>query len=367
MPKKASRKKTKAAGNLWAVVMAGGTGTRFWPESREDLPKQFLPIFGKKTLIEQTLDRLGKIVPRSRVIVVTQQSKVKLVQKLLKLPKNHIIGEPVGRNTAPCAALAAMVAYKKDPNAVIAMLPADHGIGKEALFRNLLSTASKVAYDYELPVTFGIKPDLPHTGYGYLEIAKKVEKRSKFEVYQLKCFREKPSLAKAKQYVKSKKFLWNSGMFVWRADSLLDVTRKHQEKIYQLCDKITSGSLERGMKLYFKNMTNVSIDYGLMEKLTGKILTIPVDLEWNDLGGWQSFDDLWKKDANKNVLLGKGVLVNSSGNLVKSDKRLVALLGVDNFVVVDTKDALLICPKEKAESVRDVVMALKNKNWTEYL
>jgi mannose-1-phosphate guanylyltransferase len=352
---------------LWAVIMAGGSGTRFWPESRKSRPKQFLRIFGKKTLLEQTVDRLKSVVPRERIIVVTQQSNVALVCQLANIPPSHVIGEPVGRNTAPCAVLAASLASLQDPEAVLAILPADHRIEKETLYRRALKAAGVVAAKEKLPVTFGIKPAYPHTGFGYLEFDPVSKRCCGFQVHRLKRFCEKPDLSQAKAFLKTKRHYWNSGMFIWRADALLEAARTCQPKIYRLSCKIINGPLKKGLAKYFPKMPSISIDYGLMEKLRGKILAIPIDFGWNDLGGWQVIPEMWSKDRDGNVVRGRSVLIESAGNIVKSDKRLLALVGVRDFVVVDTDDALLICHRKRTESVRDVVEMLKKKKWKEFL
>ncbi len=352
---------------LWAVIMAGGSGTRFWPESRRKTPKQFLRIFGKKTLLEQTVLRLAKTIPLSRVLVITQNDKVSLCRKLLpNVPRAQIFGEPIGRNTAPCAALGAALALKKDPEAVIALLPADHQIEKSAFFCQALQAAEKIAQKEKLPVTFGIKPDFPHTGFGYLELDKKF-RRGSLPVFRLKCFHEKPDLKKAVAFLRSSRFLWNSGMFIWRADELLKATAEHLPQADRVLKKILASDFEKGMARFYAGMPNISIDYGLMEKMRGKILAIPVDLGWNDVGGWQALADLWPKDQNQNVTIGKTLLIDSEANIIKGGKRLVALLGMKDCVVVDTPDAVLVCPKSKTESIRKVVHALKLKGWNEYL
>ncbi|MDD5672051.1 MAG: mannose-1-phosphate guanylyltransferase, partial [Candidatus Omnitrophica bacterium] len=270
---------------LWAVIMAGGAGTRFWPESRRKLPKQFLRFFGSKTLLEETVARLRDVVPASRTIVITSRDKVALSRKLLKkVPAAHILGEPVGRNTAPCAALAAAIALRKDPEAVIALLPADHHIGKPGAFRRALRTAFRVALKGRLPVTFGIKPAFAHTGYGYLEMGPLTERPSGAAVYRLKRFHEKPDGRKAAVFLRSGKFLWNSGMFVWRADEALKATARYQPDIDNLVNKIMGASLQQGLNRWFAKMPSISIDYGLMEKMKGRILTMPVDFGWNDVG-----------------------------------------------------------------------------------
>ncbi len=360
---------TKAsAGRLWAVIMAGGSGTRFWPESRRKNPKQFLKIFGKTTLLEQTVNRLGNVIPPSRVLVVTQDDKVSLCRKLLPLvPRNQIFGEPVGRNTAPCAALGAALVLKKDPEAVIALLPADHLIAKEMLFRQALILAENLAQKEKYPVTFGIKPVFPHTGYGYLELDRFFQKRKTFPVYRLKCFHEKPDIKRATAFFRSGRFLWNSGMFVWRAEEVIKATDRYLPQAGRIIKKIMVVGLEKGMKKFYAAMPNISIDYGLMEKMRGRILAIPLDLGWNDVGGWQSLADLWPKDQKRNVAIGKTLLIHSEGNIIKGNKRLVALLGIKDCVVVDTPDALLVCPRHKTESIRQIVAELRKRKWEQYL
>lgn len=352
---------------LWAVIMAGGSGTRFWPESRAHKPKQFLSLFGHKTLLEQTLDRLHPVIPKSRVLIVTHHSYVKQVRQLLRLPADQVIGEPVGRNTAPCAVLAAALLIKKDPEAVMALLPADHRIGKENIFRKALRAASQAAVESAMPVTFAMKADRPETGYGYLESGGTYKRVGGFPVLKLKQFHEKPSLARAEKFLRSRKFFWNSGMFVWKADRLLEAAWRHLPEAHEKATKITSGNVNRHLKKNYSSMPNISIDYGLMEKLSGKILTMPVDLDWHDVGSWLAFAELMPKDKAGNVALGQALLVDSSSNVVKSGKRLVALLGVKDLVVVDTDDALLICPKAACESIRKVVQELKEKKLTQYL
>ena len=215
-----------------------------------------------------------------------------------------------------------------------------------------------------MPVVFGIKPKFAHTGYGYLEMGPVLRRKSKFAIHKLKAFHEKPSQPVADKYFKSKYYYWNSGMFVWRSDALLQATSKYLPKVFALTNKIKKSG---GMKKLFPSMPNISIDYGLMEKLSGKILAIPVDIDWNDLGGWHSFADLWPKDKNQNVARGNCLLVDSSRNIVKSHKKLIALLGVEDHVIIDTEDALLVCPRSKTESIRKIIEALKIKKYQQHL
>ena len=326
---------------LWALIMAGGSGTRFWPESRLRNPKQFLTLFGPKALFEQALGRLHGVVPSSRIVVATSKHDAGKVRSLSKLPVSNILAEPVGRNTAPCAALAASLILARDPEAVLAILTADHGIQDGTKFQRALAQAAEVARESGRPVTFGVKPTFAHTGYGYLEMGEKwapkgarhlrkprSEEPGTFRIYRLRRFHEKPHLARARAYLKSKKFLWNSGMFVWRADELLRATKKYQPEIYKLAQTMSQGNLRTGLRRCYAKMPNISIDYGLMEKLQGRILAMPVDFGWSDLGSWRAMEDLWMKDKHKNAVKGKAVLVDCSGNIVKGDRRLIAMAGV---------------------------------------
>ena len=351
--------------NAWAVIMAGGSGTRFWPESRKNRAKQFLSLFGKKTLLEQTFDRIKKVVPASRIIVFTAQDQAALAAKLLRIPRSQVIGEPAGRNTAPCAAWAASLVLKKDPSAVLGIFPADHFIKDEAGFAKVLRVAYEQADQSGMPVTLGIKPDQPHTGYGYLEMASKKVSSRGTPVFFLKGFHEKPDLARARRYFHSGKFLWNAGIFVWRADCLLETTRRQLPEVFKAVVEIAAGVLPAlTVKRLFSKVPNISIDYGLMEKLSGGILTIPASVGWNDVGSWATLRNLLPLDRAGNLSVGNNILVESSGNVVKGSGRLIATVGLKNHVVVDTGDAILVCPLTETESIRKIVTELQKKNKT---
>jgi len=350
--------------------MAGGSGARFWPASRARRPKQFLDIFGRKTLLEETVARIRGVVAPSRILIVVHEHHVGEIRRLVCLPRQNIIGEPAGRNTAPCAVLAAAFTVEKDPHATLAILPSDHRIGKVASFQSALRGAAAMAAESRLPVTFGVRPQFPHTGYGYLEMGRKFHAKRGVLFYRLKRFREKPSLARAVRYFRSRRFLWNSGIFVWRSDALLEAAVQYLTPAYRLAEEIASRHFRRAaLRQFYAKMPAVSIDCGLMEKLGGEILTIPVAFEWSDLGSWHAFAELHPKDAHHNVVHGPGecLLVESRGNIVKTGRELVALLGMKDTLVVQTDDALLICPKEKSESIRKVVEELKNRKLTKYL
>ena len=353
----------------WAVIMAGGSGTRFWPESRKHRAKQFLNLFGPKTLLEQTFDRVKKVIPPSRIFIFTALDKAASTAKLLHIPRAQVIGEPVGRNTAPCAAWAASLIMKKDPSAVLGIFPADHFIKDEITFAKVLRVAYEQADKEGMPVTLGIKPDQPHTGFGYLEMAgKKVSVRGT-PVFFLKCFHEKPKIALAKKYFRSAKFLWNAGIFIWRADCLLETTRRELPAVFKSVVKIASGGISAAaVKKLFAEVPNISIDYGLMEKLSGGILTIPVAMGWNDVGSWSSLKDVLAVDKRGNISIGNNLLVESSGNVVKgSSGRVIATVGLKDHVVVDTGDAVLVCPISETESIRKIVNELQKNNMRRFM
>ncbi len=350
--------------SAWAVIMAGGSGTRFWPESRQNLPKQFLALFGKKTLLEQTFDRLLKTVPRDRVVVFVARDKVALTRKLLKLPANQVIGEPVGRNTAPCAVWAASFLMRRDPSAMIGIFPADHYIRDEKTFTRTVRAAFRAAGSTGMPVTLGIRPDAPHTGYGYLEMG---EKRSG-NIFYLKKFHEKPDAARARKYVASGKFLWNAGIFVWRADCLLETARVFLPEVFRTVTSIASGGMSAArIKSLFSGVPSISIDYGLMEKIPGRILTMPVSMGWNDVGGWASLAKLLAQGRSGNVTAGKTLLVESSGNFVKSRGKLIAAVGLKDHVVIETEDAILVCPMDETEEIRKIVAELQKNKMKQFL
>jgi mannose-1-phosphate guanylyltransferase len=352
----------------WAVIMAGGSGTRFWPESRKDLPKQFLKLIGRETLLEQTFSRIKKVIPPSRILIFTAQDKTALTAKLLRIPRSQVIGEPMGRNTAPCAAWAASAILRKDPSAVLGIFPADHHIQDEQTFVKVLRVAYDQAERGDAPVTLGIKPDQPHTGYGYLEMGPKKASVRSVPVHSLRRFHEKPKLALAKKYFRSGKFLWNAGIFFWRADALLETTRRHLPEVFKAVVEIAAGGLSaQRVKRLFSKVPSVSIDYGLMEKLSGGILTIPVSMGWNDVGSWAAIRSLWPLDTCGNLSFGNTVLVESSGNIIKGKDRLIATVGLKDHVVVDTGDAILVCPMSETESIRKIVLALQKNKQQRYL
>ncbi|MFA5159453.1 MAG: sugar phosphate nucleotidyltransferase, partial [Candidatus Omnitrophota bacterium] len=312
--------------------------------------------------------RIKKVIPSSRILVFTALDKAASTAKLLHISRSQVIGEPVGRNTAPCAAWAASLILKKDPSAILGIFPADHFIKDETTFAKILRVAYKQADEEGMPVTLGIKPGRPHTGYGYLEIAGKKTTVHNTPVFFLKRFHEKPKLARARAYFRSRKFLWNAGIFIWRADCLLETTRCELPAVFKKVVKIAAGGISAvAVKKLFSRVPGISIDYGLMEKLSGGILTIPAAIGWNDVGSWSTLKDVLPVDKKGNLSVGNNLLVESSGNVVKGSGRLIATVGLKDHVVVDTGDAVLVCPVNKTESIRKIVVELQKRNMHRFL
>jgi mannose-1-phosphate guanylyltransferase len=257
---------------------------------------------------------------------------------------------------------------KKDPSAVLGIFPADHFIKDENTFAKVLRVAYGQADEMGMPVTLGIKPDQPHTGYGYLEMSEKKATVRGTPVFFLKRFHEKPQLARARAYFRSKKFLWNAGIFIWRADCLLETTRRELPAVFKSVVKIAAGGISTAsVKKIFARVPSISIDYGLMEKLSVGILTIPVAMGWNDVGSWSTLKDVLPVDKRGNLSIGNNLLVESSGNVVKGAGRLIATVGLKDHVVVDTGDAVLVCPIHETESIRKIVQELQKRNLQRFL
>jgi mannose-1-phosphate guanylyltransferase len=357
---------------VYAVIMAGGVGTRFWPKSRKSNPKQFLNLFGESSMIQQTVDRLGGFVESEQVVVVTNQDYSTLVQhQLPSVASSHIIGEPVARNTAPCIASAAALLNNKDPESVMIVLPADHRIGKPEEFNRVLKTAVETARSQDSLVTIGIKPNRPETGYGYIHRSKvaEIEKLS-HPVYRVKKFTEKPNVEKATEFIESGDYLWNSGIFIWRTDTILNAFKKHLPEIYKNIKTLQKSDFtEKDIRTFYEACPSISIDYGIMEKAE-KVHVIPGDFDWNDVGSWTAVHELSDKDSAGNATVkGKALYVNSSGNYVSTNgKKLVAFAGVDNVALVETEDAILVVNLDQAQDVKEVVEKLKeSKDTKKYL
>ncbi len=349
-----------------ALIMAGGIGSRFWPKSRKDMPKQFLHIIGEKSMIQQTVERIKPIIDFSDMYVVTNEEQVKLVeQHVPEMPRENIITEPMGRNTAPCIGLSAIFLKRKYPkNEPMLVLPADHLIRKEDLFRRLVITAGKFAQETNNLVTLGITPTYPATGYGYIQAGMKISE-DEFTIYKVNSFKEKPDKETAEKYHNDRSYYWNSGMFIWTINTILTKISQYMPDLQDGLNKIEKLWDEQGYKAdieyVYKKLPSVPVDIGIMEK-ADNVAVFPADIDWDDVGTWQSAYKLSEKDENGNYIRGNILTIDTSNNYISGDKRLIAAVGVENLVIVDTEDALLICRKDKSQDVKKLVEELEKSN-----
>lgn len=357
----------------YAIIMAGGVGTRFWPKSRESRPKQFLKFFDEQTLFQNTVDRIAEIIPHERILVVTNAQYVDLVQQQIPdLPAENIIGEPVGKNTAPCIALAATIVKERDPEGTMIVLPSDHFITKPQKFLSVLQAAVAKANDGDNLVTIGIEPNRPETGYGYIQY--NTGKKEEFDgtsVHEVITFAEKPDMETAVNFLKSGDFLWNSGMFVWRASTILNEIKVDLPHLYNLTDDFATSTkkdgIHKALNIFYRNANDISIDYGVMEKAS-TVYVVPGDFGWNDVGSWMAVYELEEKDKHGNVIkVPVSRLINSNNCYVSSStNRFVALVGLQGVAIVDTEDALLVARLDAAQDVKKVVESLNDKQTKPY-
>ncbi len=347
---------------IYAVIMAGGSGTRFWPRSRKSLPKQLIPIVSERTMIQETVDRLEGEIPPERILVVATAAIAEEIRRQVPaLPERNVIEEPFGRDTAPCIGLAAVLAHRLDEDATMVVMPADHAIKPRELFLRAIRGAADLAQD--ALITFGVKPTYPATGYGYIHRGKSVEAGSDLKVYALRQFKEKPDLETATRYLETGEFYWNSGIFVWKAKTILGKIERLMPGLFAGLNRIgeAAGTPEWESVLTdeYGRFEKISIDYGIMEKALGdpggRVLVIEVDYEWDDVGSWKAIERHVAADADGNVVAARHVGIDTTGCIVAGTDRLIATIGVHNLIIVETEDALLICDKDRAEEVKKLV------------
>lgn len=353
------------ASNLVVAIMAGGSGTRFWPMSREERPKQFLNLTGTRTMLQVTRDRLEGLVPPERILVLTNARFADLAREQLpELPSENVIGEPMARDTAGAVALAAALVEKKWPGAVLAILAADHTIEPASRFCEvLLGTAEAAAAEGGL-YTFGIQPRAAATGYGYLEVGAKIGERRGAPVHKLAAFREKPDQATAETFLKSGKHLWNSGMFVWKTTDILAEIERHLPAHHAAMKGAAAAwgtpGFEAALKAAFEPLPKVSIDFGVMEK-AADVRCAVADFDWNDVGGWVALEQVLPQDSAGNWTQTDLLPMDATGNIVVSEQNghKVVCIGVSDLIVVTTPNATLVCRKADAERIKQAVEALK--------
>ncbi len=344
----------------YGLILAGGRGTRFWPRSRRRSAKQVLDVAGERSLIQATVERLAPVIPPQRMWILTNSYlRRTIIRQLPEVPQNQILAEPVQRNTAPAIGLAAHILRALDPHAVMGVFPSDHVVGKPARYRAVLKAALKAAAGGNLMVV-GIQPRWPETGYGYIEFPRGT--KSGEEAIPVRRFHEKPELANARRYQAAGNFYWNSGMFFWRADVLLDQLRRHLPRtatVLASLPRFGSRRFSTALKQAFPLCDNISIDYAVLEKAAHVSGIAAGDFGWNDVGSWNAVYELLPRDAWGNVTAPNSICLDSHDNFVDARGKVVALLGVRDLIVVDTPDALLVAARDHAQRVSEIVKALE--------
>lgn len=359
---------------IYAVIMAGGVGSRFWPRSREKNPKQLLEIVGEGTMIQNTVRRLNGFVDEKNIFVVTNKlQKSAVLKQLPNIPSENIIVEPVGRNTAPCIGLAALFIERLDPKGIMIVLPADHIIANEKEFVKVLETASHVSNITSGLVTIGINPTHPETGYGYIQAKDRSEELQPLNldgVYEVKTFAEKPNYATAIKFLESGDFYWNSGMFIWRVDVILNEIQRSLPELFthlkNLQPSIGTPLFEQNLETTYGLIRGISIDYGVMEKAE-RVFVVKGDFGWNDIGSWDEVSRISPKDESGNFIKGDVISVHSKNSYIHTADKLVAVVGVEDLIVINTPDAILICKKGESQNVKEIVDHLRRKQMNEYL
>lgn len=357
---------------MTAVIMAGGKGERFWPKSRTNLPKQFLNISGNKSMIQQTIARLEKLIDIRQIFVVTNELYAELIHaQIPHLPFENIIIEPVGRNTAPCVGVASLIIEEKFPDSTMVVLPSDHIVENEERFVSILITAAKVCEERsDALVTLGITPNYPETGYGYIESTDRKLVVNQMDVLEVNQFVEKPDINKAKQYLAAGNYYWNSGIFIWKTATIRRYIKEFMPEMHDILETMKSAFRSHDkneiIKMEFHRMPDQSIDYGIMEKVNN-IYVIPCIFGWDDVGSWTALERISEVDSNGNVIKGNVLSIDTKGSIIESNGKLIATLGLEDLIIIDTEDVTLICSKHRAQEIKSIIKELRNQKLDQYL
>jgi mannose-1-phosphate guanylyltransferase len=353
---------------MFALILAGGVGTRLWPRSRKSAPKQLLALSGENSMVQATVNRVLPIMPFEHIFVATNREYGPLInQQVPGIPRQNIVEEPSGKNTAPCIGLAAMHMRKLDPDAVMASLHADHFIEDEEGFRQALLVAEEVAREGYL-VTLGVTPNKPETGYGYIQRGLEIGQYNAHSVYEVAQFLEKPDLATAEKFVASGEYYWNSGIFIWQLSTLLEAFGNYMPEFYEQLDQMGQAlNAGEAIDTIWRGIKPESIDVGVMERAK-KVAVVPFDVGWNDVGSWAAIHEINQTDENNNVVLKtEHIGIDTKGSLIQGNGRLIATIGLENMVIVDTDDALLVCAKDKVQDIKKIVGWLQENERTDLL
>jgi mannose-1-phosphate guanylyltransferase len=348
--------------HAYAVVMAGGSGTRFWPLSRRRHPKQLLELFGRGSLLEQAVDRLHPLIPHKRIYVYTSEViRSEVCRRLPQIPRQQIVAEPASRNNAPTLGVAAHEILRRDPAGLMVALPADQTIAKPAEFRRVLRAACEFADKPGRSVVIGLKPTRPDTGFGYVRLGPREARIAGQNIFSIEKFTEKPPLVLARRYLASGRYLWNGGMFIWRATTLLENLARYQPRMSrQLVALAKAGGVRssRNFRRLFPRFEKISIDFAIMERISN-VHAVAADIGWNDVGSWAVVYDLSPKDPEGTVRPARSLSLDSRGNMVVARRSFVVTVGVQDLVIVETDDALLVCPRNRSQDVGKAVQALE--------
>jgi mannose-1-phosphate guanylyltransferase len=352
--------------HLYPVIVAGGVGSRLWPRSRKHHPKQFLDLTGnQRSMLQEAYDRMAPLVPPERIFVITNREYTDEVHhQLPDLPRANIVGEPAAKGSAAAIGLGAIHLLRRDPDAVMTVLTADHLIKKPEVLRQTLTGAAELAQSGEL-ITLGIRPSYPETGYGYIEMAASLGRFNGFEAHRVRRFREKPDLQTAEAFLAAGNFVWNSGMFIWRADVIMEKFGQYLPELHQalshLMPALGGPDEAAAFEAHWMPLTGgVTIDYGVMEK-ADRVAVFPVDIGWHDIGSWAALLDVLPKDASGNVIQARHLDYDSNNILAFSKSRLIATIGLQDMIVVDTDDAVLVMPADRAQDVKKMAHLLREK------
>ena len=362
--------------HLYAAILCGGGGKRLWPRSRIKKPKQFVKLFGKETIFQETVKRIKPLISPSKILVITNFDYVDEVREQApEIPKENIIAEPQARNTALAMGVGAVYVKTRDPGGVIINLASDHLIKNTKEFRRRMLIAAKAASLGDYLLTVGIRPQFPHTGYGYIQVKREVARIDGEPIFKVERFTEKPNLATAKKFLKTGHYYWNANLYTWRAEAALKAFKRHVPKIARGLEKIEKAigtkSEKKILKEVYEDVENISIDYAISEKAKNMLMVVG-DFDWSDIGDWKVVYDLGKKDKNGNVIIkhgeeGEHLGIDTKNCLVHFDDELIATVGVENLIIVDAGNLILVCNKDKAQDVKKIVQELKQRGKKKYL
>jgi mannose-1-phosphate guanylyltransferase len=360
--------------NVYAVIMAGGVGSRFWPRSTEKTPKQLLEIVNRGTMIQNTVARMTGVIEPSKILIVTNKvQRPTVARQLPQIPAENIIVEPIGRNTAPCIGLAALFIRRMDPDAVMVVLPADHLMQDEDEFRRVLSLAIWVAYESGKLITIGIQPSRPETGYGYIQVLDENDGTNPYldrGIYKVKTFAEKPNRETAQKFLESGDFLWNSGMFIWKVDTILRELRHSipelSAELEGIDGAIGTNRLDLAVETGYRRIRGISIDYGVMEKAR-EVYVLRGEFGWSDVGSWDEVYRISGKDADGNSVSGKTILHGTKNSLIYAGDKIVAAVDVEDLIIIASENSILVCRRGDSQDVKEVVDYLRRKQMTDYL